>query len=87
MARKATVSTNPSMNDYETEQDVSALQRAQEVKGDPKRHAKAKAHAKKKLAEHAKKGAALAAVAGSGTVAKASKKFNKTRFADLAYTK
>ncbi len=76
--------SNP-MHDYETEADVSALQRAQEVKSNPKRHAKAKAHAKKKLVEHDKQRGALASVAGN-TVAKAAKKFNKGTY-NLPYPK
>ncbi len=50
-------------DDYEAEADVAALSRAHEVKSDPKRHAKAKEHAKKKLAEHDKKGEALKKIA------------------------
>lgn len=73
------------MNDYEADQDVSALQRAQEVQSDPKRHAKAKAHAKKKLDEHNKKGNALAMIATSKAAGKASKTFNKKKFSGLPY--
>lgn len=76
----------PSMNDYETDEDVRALQRAHEVTSDPKRHAKAKGHAKRKLAEHKKAGAALSVVAAQrGAAKKASKKFNKGKFGDLPY--
>lgn len=59
---------NPKMDkqqqQWQTESDVDALQRSQEVQADPKRHAKAKAHAKTKLKEHDTKRKQLANVAG-----------------------
>jgi hypothetical protein len=38
-----------SMDDYQTQDDMRTLMRAHEIKSDPKRHAKAKAHAKAQL--------------------------------------
>lgn len=66
MAKNSHISAPMPMDDtdYRAMADVDAMTRAHEVKSDPKRHAKAKAHAKKMLAEHKKKGKALSRVAG-----------------------
>ena len=41
--------------EWEKDQDVDALVRASAIKKDPKRHAEAKVHAKKKAAEYQKR--------------------------------
>lgn len=51
---------------YQADADVDALQRANEVQADPKRHAAAKKHAKSKLQEHDEKRKALEGVVGKG---------------------
>jgi hypothetical protein len=43
------------MDDWEKDQDVDALVRASAIKKDPKRHAAAKAHARKKAGEYQKR--------------------------------
>lgn len=40
----------PYHDDYQAQDDMHTLMRAHEIKSNPKRHAAAKAHAKKKLA-------------------------------------
>jgi hypothetical protein len=51
IAGKPNVAKTPpgSMDDYEAQDDVRTLMRAHEIKSNPKRHAKAKAHAKAQL--------------------------------------
>ena len=43
---------NPDGVDYQTEEDVRTLHRANQIKKDSKRHKAAKAHAKKLAAQH-----------------------------------
>ncbi len=52
------------MNDYQGECDARSLMDAHEIKGDPKRHAKAMKHVDKLQAESSKKVAAAKAVKG-----------------------
>lgn len=53
MAKKSSVTkaaVPAGMDDYQAQDDMRTLMQAHEVRSDPKRHAAAKAHAKKKLA-------------------------------------
>jgi hypothetical protein len=51
MASNKSAGVMPAMDDYQAQDDVRTLTRAEEIKADKKRHGKAKAHAKKMLSQ------------------------------------